>query len=664
MCGIAGVLHQERGGRAEPEVLRAMSAVLSHRGPDDEGFHVVGGVGLAHRRLSIIDLAQGRQPLYNEDRSVVVVFNGEIYNYQELTRRLEARGHRFRTRSDTEVLVHGYEEWGPDLVEELRGMFAFALWDEGRRRLVLARDRLGIKPLYYHVRPGLLVFASEVKALLEHPGVPRELDPEALDPYLSLRYVPGPRTLFRGIRKLQPGHLLVADEGGVRLSRYWELPEEDPSPAAAEAAQERFTEIFEESVRLRLIAEVPLGVFLSGGLDSTAVLAAMSRVAPDRRFKTFNIGYQGTSAEDERANEDAYARLAARAFGAEHHEVRLSDEDFREALPRIVWHLDEPVADPACVPLYFISRRAREEITVVLSGEGADEILGGYGIYRRMLGLERAHRLLDRASGGHAAPLAAAAARLLPGDRLRYWARLAGLPLAERYRGVSRGFLPEGKAALLGGAGASVEGDRRLAELLAERTDAVAGASPLARMLRLDTTTWLPDDLLVKADKMTMAHSQELRVPFLDHRLVELAASLPPAHKVRDGKGKMLLREAMAGTVPQAILERSKKGFPVPTVPLLRRLGGFTREILLDRGSACRTWFEPAAIERLLDEHARGRVRRDQEIWSLLVFELWHGTFLDRRFAPARPTFDTRRPPLSARPSPERSTETRAAAAG
>ncbi|HSL83604.1 MAG TPA: asparagine synthase C-terminal domain-containing protein, partial [Thermoanaerobaculia bacterium] len=418
------------------------------------------------------------------------------------------------------------------------------------------------------------------------------------------------------------------------------LPEEDPSPAAAEGARERFLELFHESVRLRLMAEVPLGVFLSGGLDSTAVLAAMSRVAPGRRFKTFNIGYEAASAEDERANEDAYARMAAEAFGAEHHEVRLTDDDFQEALPRIVWHLDEPVADPACVPLYFISRRAREEITVVLSGEGADEILGGYGIYRRMLGLERAHRLLDRASGGHAAPLAAAAARLLPDERLRHWTRLAGLPLAERYRGVSRGFLPGVKAALLGSAGSPGNGarpDGRLAELLAERTDSVAGASPLARMLRLDTTTWLPDDLLVKADKMTMAHSQELRVPFLDHRLVELAASLPLDLKVGGGKGKLLLRQAMAGTVPRAILARSKKGFPVPTVPLLRRLGGFTRELLLDRGSACRSWFDPAAVERLLDEHGRGRVRRDQEIWSLVVFELWHGTFLDRRFAPARP---------------------------
>lgn len=641
MCGIAGVLDLEPGARVEPRLLEAMADLLAHRGPDDEGFHLDGGVGLAHRRLSIIDVSRGRQPLSNEDGSVVVVFNGEIYNYAELTARLEARGHRFRTRSDTETIVHAYEERGPECVEDFRGMFAFALWDEGRRRLVLARDRLGIKPLYYHARPGLLVFASEVKALLEHPEVPREVDSEALDLYLSLRYVPGPRTLFRGIRKLQPGHLLVADGGGMRLRRYWELPEEEPEPTPAEAAnaRERFTETFEESVRMRLMSEVPLGVFLSGGLDSTAVLAAMSRAEPGRRFKTFTVGYQAGSAEEERANEHGYARLAAEAFGAEHHEVRLTGDDFRDALPRIVWHLDEPVADPACVPLYFVSRRAREEITVVLSGEGADEVLGGYGIYRRMLGLERAHRLLARATGGRAAAAAGAAARLLPGERLPYWARLAGLPLAERYRGVSRGFLPEGKAKLLGRNG-SDGADRCLADFLAERSPAPPSASPLARMLRLDTTTWLPDDLLVKADRMTMAHSQELRVPFLDHRLVELAAALPPEHKVRGGQGKVLLREAMAGLVPRAILERSKKGFPVPTAPLLRRLGDFTRELLLDRGSACRTWFDPAAVETLLDEHAHGRARRDQEIWSLLVFELWHGTFLDGRFSAARPQRD------------------------
>ncbi|HUP42695.1 MAG TPA: asparagine synthase (glutamine-hydrolyzing) [Thermoanaerobaculia bacterium] len=635
MCGIAGVARADRTARIEPELLAAMAAVIAHRGPDDEGFHFAGGVGLAHRRLSIIDVGNGRQPLANEDGSVVVVFNGEIYNYAELTAGLEARGHRFRTRSDTETIVHRYEERGAGCVEDFRGMFAFALWDEPRRRLLLARDRLGIKPLYYYAAPGLLVFGSEIKSLLEHPEVPRELDPEALELYLALRYVPGPRTLFRGIQKLQPGHLLVWDDGELHIRRYWDLPREGEGTVAPAEARERFSELLDESVRLRLVSEVPLGVFLSGGLDSTAILATMSRVAPGRRFKTFTVGYQAPSGEDDAANELGWARMAAEAYGAEHHELRLSDDDFRDFLPELVWHLDEPVADPACVPLYYISRLARDEITVVLSGEGADEILGGYGIYRRMLGLERAHRLL----GGPLAPLTTAAAGLLPGERLRHAARLAALPLEERYRGVSRGFLPEQQARLLGreaGGPGGGAGDP-VAAALAGRYAAVAGGSALERMLYLDATTWLPDDLLVKADKMTMANSQELRVPFLDHRMVELAATLGPEHKIRGGRGKVLLRETMAGRVPRPILERSKQGFPVPTVPLLRRLGGLTRELLLGRDAACRAWFDPAAVARLVDEHERGAARRDQELWSLLVFELWHGTFLDRRFAPARP---------------------------
>lgn len=651
MCGIAGILRFDRSARVEPELLQAMADALAHRGPDDEGYFVEGNVGLAHRRLSIIDLAGGSQPLYNEDRSAVVVFNGEIYNYRELTADLEARGHVFATRSDTEAIVHGYDERGTACVEDFRGMFAFALWDRRRRRLMLARDRLGIKPLYYFLGPGLLAFASEIKALLEHPEVPRELDPEALDLYLSLRYVPGPRTLFRGIRKLQPGHLLVWDERGLVDREYWDVPHpgdgRDHDPADSDAPRRRLAALLEESVELRLISEVPLGVFLSGGLDSTAVLAMMRKIAPGGRLRTYSVGYEPAGDEEQEANEFAYARLAAESFGAEHTELRLTDDDFRDFLPDLVWHLDEPVADPACVPLYFISKKAREEITVVLSGEGADEILGGYGIYRTMLALERAHRL-GRGAGGWLAGRLGGMAGLAPGsmrERLRHAMHLAALPLEERYRGVSRGFLPAAKDRLLG-RGDSANGqagrDAVLAGVFGPRFEAMAGAPPLERMLYVDLKTWLPDDLLVKADKMTMANSQELRVPFLDHRLVELAASLPPELKIRKGVGKALLRDAVAGLVPQAIVERTKKGFPVPTRSLLRRLGGYSRELLLDRDSACRSWFDAAAVERLLDEHARGPVRRDQEIWSLLVFELWHGVFLDRRFeskprAAARP---------------------------
>lgn len=645
MCGIAGYLRFDRSARAEPALLEAMASRLAHRGPDDEGFFLDGNVGLAHRRLSIIDLAGGHQPLFNEDRSAALVFNGEIYNYRDLTADLEARGHVFSTRSDTEAIVHAYDQHGEACVNELRGIFAFAIWDRRRRRLLLARDRLGVKPLYYFLGPGLLAFASEIKALLAHPEVPREVDREALELYLALRYVPGPRTLFRGIRKLQPGHILAWDEGGLRLREYWDVPRpargEAPPPADGAEPRHRFAALFEESVSLRRMSEVPLGVFLSGGLDSTAVLAMLHKLEPERRIRTFTVGYQGSGSgadlrEERRADELGYARLAAESFGAQHTEVRLTDDDFRDVLPELAWHLDEPVADPACVPLYCISRRAREDVTVVLSGEGADEILAGYGVYGRMLALGRAHRL-----AGPLAGLAAGVTGLLPtggraGERLRHALRLASLPLEQRYHGVSRGFLPESWSRLLG------HGDRgpgRRSELLdsvfGPLYEAAAGAPALDRMLYVDLKTWLPDDLLVKADKTTMAHGQELRVPFLDHRLVELAASLPPEAKLRAGRGKAVLRDAVAALVPQAIVDRPKKGFPVPTVPLLRRLGGYTRDLLLDRGSACRAWFDPAEVERLLAEHDTGAVRRDQEIWSLLSFELWHGVFLDHRFEPA-----------------------------
>jgi asparagine synthase (glutamine-hydrolysing) len=645
MCGIAGVVRFDPRATVDPAVLEGMAAALAHRGPDDEGFHFEGGVGLAHRRLAIIDLAGGRQPIYNEDRSVVVVLNGEIYNYRELSARLEARGHRFATRSDTETVVHSFEDRGEDCVADLRGMFAFAAWDRRRRRLMLARDRLGIKPLYYHVGRDFLAFASEIKALLVHPGVPREIDPDALDLYLSLRYVPGPRTMFRGIAKLQPGHLLTWDERGPRLRRYWDVPRAEPASADPAELRRRWLETLEECVRMHMVAEVPVGVLLSGGLDSTSVLALGSRLGGGTPMKTYSVGYRWGSRDAVDANEFEYARLAAESFGAEHREVALGDEEFREALPRLVWHLDEPVADPACVPLYFVSRRAREEVTVVLSGEGADEILAGYGVYPRMLALERLHALAG-GGGTRRARALRALGRGLPGERPRHLLELALRPLERRYRGVSRAFRPELKARLLGRGG----GDELLDAVFARHYRTVEGAPALDRMLYVDVKTWLPDDLLIKADRMTMANSQELRVPFLDHVLVELAASLPAAAKLRGTTGKAILRETMDGKVPHAIVERRKKGFPVPTVSLLRRLGEFSRGLLLDSDSASRSHFDRATLATLLDQHERGQVRRDQEIWSLLVFELWHRVFLDRRLEPAqaRPRPSRQRPAVAA----------------
>jgi asparagine synthase (glutamine-hydrolysing) len=660
MCGIAGIVRFERGARVEPSVLEAMTDAMWHRGPDDGGFHLDGNAGLGMRRLSIIDLAFGHQPLLNEDESVVVVCNGEIYNHRDLAAELRARGHVFRTGSDCETLVHAYEEWGERFAERLRGMFGFALWDQRRRKLVLGRDRLGIKPLYYHVGREHLTFASEIKAMLAVPGVPREVDPLALDLYLSLRYVPGPRTLFRGIKKLEPGHLLVWEDDCVRLPRYWDLQTRaEATRAEAEASDgelvERFAVLLESCVDSHLMSEVPLGLFLSGGLDSTAMLASMTRLVPERRVKTFAVGYETTNREEHEADELQWARLAADHFGAEHHEIRLKPSEWRDVLPRLVWHLDEPVADPACLPLYFISRAAREHVTVILSGEGADEILGGYGIYGRMLDLERVRRVMGGRAANALLPLVAAA---LPGQKLPHYARLGGLPLEARYRGVSRAFLPEWKARVLGRAAparACLASDAAVDSVFAPHFAATAGASALDRMLYADLKVWLPDDLLAKADKMTMAHSQELRVPFLDHELVELAAGLPERLKRRGDLGKIALRRAMAGVVPPAILDRVKKGFPTPISSWLRTdLRGFCRELLLGRDSACRSWFDIDAVERLVRDHESGAAVRYDELWSLLVFETWHEVFIEESRESVRAPRSTaeRRPAKPARVQP------------
>jgi len=636
MCGICGTLNFDPSEPANSRLVRDMTASLAHRGPDDEGFHAEGPVALGHRRLSIIDLGGGRQPIYNEDRSIVIVFNGEIYNYAGLTLELMARGHTFRTQSDTEAIVHAYEEFGDECVERLRGMFAFALWDRRRNRLLLVRDRLGIKPLYYCQVPGLFAFASEIKALLHVPGLRREVDPTALDFYLSLRYVPGPRTMFRGIQKLQPGHLLVADANGVRISRYWDIEYGEPESRSVDPL-ESFEQLLHESVELRLIAEVPLGVFLSGGVDSSAILAVMSRIRHGEKIKTFSVGYEAGGAgagrngsgpgEEEESNEFAYARLAARAFNAEHHEFHLNAGDFRDFIPQLVWDLDEPLADPSCIPLYFIARLARQHITVVLSGEGADEILAGYSIYQKMLALENIRRHTPFAS-----KVAAALALLARGGKTNHYLRLAQLPLERRYRGVSRALLPDWKERLLRPA----RGAETLDDLYEAHYQRAAYTNTLNRMLYVDAKVWLPDDLLLKADKMTMANALELRVPFLDHKLVEFAARLPMAAKINNGSGKALLREAMSGVLPDAILNRPKKGFPVPTRTWLGgQLRQFTRDALLSRDSACREHFDARVIEQLVGEQERGTADRNQELWSLLIFEYWHRVYVSQRLQPA-----------------------------
>ena len=622
MCAICGVIEFDHETRVDRGVIQAMAASMTHRGPDDDGLFVDGAVGLGFRRLSIIDLSGGHQPMFNEDGSAAVVFNGEIYNFRELAGSLARNGHVFQTRSDTETIVHAYEEYGDACVDHLRGMFAFAVWDRRRRRLLLVRDRLGVKPLYYYRNGSFLAFASEIKALLEVPGVPRELDPEALDDCLSLRFVPGPRTMFRDIYRLMPGHLLTVENGAVKIQQYWDVRDSEPFTGPLAAAREEYEQLLAESVRMRLISDVPLGLFLSGGLDSSSILALMSRVAPDR-VKTFCVGYEPTNTREEDVSEFNYARMAADAYGAEHHEYHLTAKEFETSIPSLIWHLDEPMADSTTIPLYYLSKLAREHVTVILSGEGADETLGGYAIYPRMLMLEKMHRSIPGMQ-----QLADWFGGLLPSETARRYLRMAGQPLERRFRGVSRGFRAATKLALIG-ADRMARSEARLFNRFAEYFGAAASASPLNRMLYLDTKVWLPDDLLLKADKMTMANSLELRVPFLDHKLVELSARLPDRAKIQNGCGKWILRRSMRGRLPDAIIDRPKKGFPVPLGSWLRGpLRSFTRDCLLGSNSGCCTYLDRAAVTRIVDEHEQGIHNWADELWIMLAFEVWHAQFI------------------------------------
>jgi len=625
MCAICGIVNFNAAETVDRRIIERMTLAQAHRGPDDHGIFTDGNVGLGHRRLSIIDLEGGKQPIFNEDESIVVVFNGEIYNYAELTSQLKAKGRRFKTNSDTETIVHAYEESGDACVASLRGMFAFALWDRRRRRLLLARDRLGIKPLYYYANNRFLVFASEIKALLEHPAVPREMDHQALDLYLALRYVPGPRTMFRNIFKLEPGRVMTADGAGIRVRKYWDI-EYDESHLPEREWLERFATLLEESVRLHLIADVPLGVFLSGGLDSSAMLALTSRIRNNGRVKTFSVGYDASGASGrhaERSNEFAYARAAAGRFGADHYEFRLTARAFAAAIPHVVAHLDEPLADPSCIPLYFLSKLAREHVTVVLSGEGADEVLGGYALYRRILRLEAARRNF----GGILRRLAPAA-RLPVGDRLRAYLRRAALPLENHYRGVVKGVSPEVRLELTGRE-RWAKTEELLTEIFGAHFRRVGNAGLLNRMLYADAKVWLPENLLLKADKMTMAAALELRVPFLDHKLVELAAAMPDSMKIRGQDGKWILRSTMNGVLPTPILVRRKQGFPSPTAAWLRReLRDFVHDTVLSPSAACRAYFRPAAVESVVHRHETERDDDYQDVWSLVVFEHWRRRFI------------------------------------
>jgi len=617
MCGIAGKFNFDPARPIDRARLVAMTTAVTHRGPDADGFYVSAGIGLGHRRLSIIDLATGDQPLANEDQTIWVVFNGEIYNFADVRVDLERAGHRFRTHSDTEVIVHAYEEWGDRAVDRFRGMFAFALWDEPRRRLVLVRDRVGIKPLYYSVTAAGVTFGSEIKSIVEDPDVPRDWSGEALDAYLALQYVPCPRTMYRDVWKLPPGHVLVAENGRVSIRQYWDLTfTGDGDVSREEEYLERLDALVTEAVRLRLLADVPLGAFLSGGIDSSAVVAAMVETSSSRVLTT-SVGF------DEQAfNELEYARTVARHLGCEAHE-EIVKPDIVDLLPKLAWHFDEPFADSSAVPTYYVSAAARRHVTVALSGDGGDELWAGYARHRVERWEATARRWLGRSGGRLAGRLAGRLPLTVKGARsLRHLALSPADACAHKHAyGL---FESDTRQALYSTDFALDIGESDPFMGFRAAYDACPSTDPLDRALYVDVKTYLVDDILMKVDKMSMAVSLEARVPLLDHKLLEFAATVPTALKLRNGRSKYLLRRLLERRIPKAIVDRPKHGFEAPTGEWLRGpLAPMVDALLLDGQLRDRGVFDHRGIASLWREHRDGTRDHRHRLWGLVMLELW-----------------------------------------
>lgn len=626
MCGICGKFNFDPQDVIRPELIQAMANTIVHRGPDDEGFYVHGPVGLGFRRLSIIDLSGGHQPLSNEDDSLWIVFNGEIYNYEELRNDLLQRGHRFKTKSDTEVIVHLYEEFGDRCVEKLRGMFAFAIWDSRQKSLFIARDRVGIKPLYYYVSRNCLIFASEIKAILVDQQVKREVSPAMVDRFLTFYYTPGEETLLKGIRKLSPGSYMVAKDGKVRVQSYWDLHFEPSNLSLAEAEEQLMT-LLEESVKIHMIADVPVGFLLSGGVDSSAMLG-LAVGKTDKPLSSYTIGFSEANIADERP----YAKLAAQRYGSSHHETTISSKDFLDFLPRYVWHMEEPVCEPPAVALHYVSKLARNYVKVLISGEGGDEAFAGYPNYRNLLWLERAKN-----AAGPARPLLSVGisllGQMLGSRRISRYAPLVNAPLESYYFSRTSSpfqFFNQQYANLYSPDFMHKVSKTTSVEVIKKYFGNGAGSDRVNQMLYVDTKTWLTDDLLIKADKITMANSIELRVPLLDHKLLEFAASLPGNYKVRGLETKYIAKKALQKKVPREIIERKKAGFPVPYDAWLRgELKEWLSGVLLDQTALSRGYFKKASVERLIAANQRDGIYA-REVFSLATLELWHRAFVDR----------------------------------
>ena len=639
MCGIVGVVGSAQP--VDPSLLRQMCDAIVHRGPDDEGYYFTRNperrseshsqgtafAGLGMRRLSVIDLATGKQPIHNEDQTVWVVLNGEIYNYTELRAELETKGHQFYTQSDTEAIVHAYEEYGDDVPKRLRGMFAFAIWDTKRQRLMLARDRVGKKPLLYATVGSKLIFASEFQAILQHPDVSRRVNLEAISHYLSFMCIPAPLTAFVGVRKLEPGHVLFWQNGAVEISRYWSLDFRNKLEIGEQEAGERCVDLLRDAVRVRLMSDVPLGAFLSGGIDSSAVVGLMSELSSER-VQTFSIGF-----EEEEFNEIGHARRVAERFGTDHHEFIVRPNAV-EVLPTLVRHYGEPYADSSAIPTYYLSKMTRQHVTVALNGDGGDECFAGYERYAAMRIAEHYHHLPRLLRHQVVEPAIAAIpeagstrSRL---GKARRFLDVMGRPVGQRYLRWTSAISDELKLELC------------TEEFLAQTSSAKAigfvqpwfegnGEIDIVdRALMADTSHYLPNDLLVKVDIASMAVSLEARSPFLDHHVMEFAASLPVRHKLRGLTTKYLLKNALKGFLPPENLSRSKMGFGVPIGRWFRgELRRFLAETILSERALGRGYFKREAINHLVEEHTDGRRDYAHQLWTLLMLELWHHEFID-----------------------------------
>jgi asparagine synthase (glutamine-hydrolysing) len=642
MCGIAGII--DVNNRVDRDILLRMTNIMQHRGPDGEGFYIDTLVGLGHRRLSIIDLEGGSQPMSNEDGSVWITYNGEIYNFPILQKGLSQRGHRFRTRSDTEVIIHAYEEYGTDCLRHLRGMFAFAIWDAKKSQLFLARDRLGKKPLYYYFNNERFVFTSEIKAILQDQGIPRAIDLTALKDYFTYGYIPFPKTIFKDIYKLPPAHFMVVSlldarvttvkpikqaKLTIKIDQYWDIKYEPDYSLSERQWIEALLEKLKEAVKIRLISDVPLGVFLSGGLDSSTVVALMSMVQ-DMPVKTFSIGFK-----EEDFSELRYARTVAERFGTKHHEM-IVEPDAIEILPRLAWQFDEPFADSSAIPTYYVSKIARENVTVILSGDGGDETFAGYNRYASAFWFYNYARFIPRSFrrlifGGISS--------LMPcGMRGKGFLRHLALNPFEYYKGmISQDDMQYLDKLFSGDIKKEIIKLNQSNEFLYDNGDFLnqffnryQDADFLTRIQYLETKTYLPEDILTKVDRASMLCSLETRAPLLDHELLEFVARIPSTYKIRGGEKKYILKKAMSTLLPEEILRRDKMGFCTPLRHWFKKdLTGYAREILLDRRFKERGFFNIKHIESLINNHRLRHRDLSQHIWQLLFFEHWCRNWLD-----------------------------------